>query len=598
MEFIPHIADPAHPRLKVPNLCEPEKAYVAGGLSTFLFYPHYEGFNIQHILQGDFHGKTWRETASFVQRWAYWGMILEVFRIGGLLGSDDLTRQNDGENAVESFSKNLPFFLYAWQCVRTNSTNPKAAEIESQRYLDIILILTRVNAFYTHLCSQEARSLEDSNDIKDAEKEGAQSKRPKHHFYEKHTHPFHDDDYIDYDEFAMGWNAKNTFYNGEQHTEGNILDSAGHALILSIGVTGELLSQAVERRFKRGKPDFKWQIPMTLVRRLHLAGWCPVWLRKLRDKGSVARAYYLSSIPREPKDLHAHCCAFGCIANQVRKQKYQAKHATEKCNCEMVSFDLGASSEYAQWIRDGHSPLIVRDHDESTGQVRWKLVRSHDVGSTTAKRYVAISHVWADGTGSVSGNCLPAYQLEKFHNGATELYGVDQLERKKPQSATQVPELKNPDLEELDALVRDPSKAMQKFSLGPRDDKEPVPFWADTICVPFHQGPLKMLAIQKMEQIYRNADKVLVFDKTLQQFPLRKSPNECLTQIEISSWNERLWTIQEAAFAKELYFKFKGGITSIKGFTSPMLRRPIYNLPSPSDKTIRQSWATTTANYP
>ena len=43
--------------------------------------------------------------------------------------------------------------------------------------------------------------------------------------------------------------------------------------------------------------------------------------------------------------------------------------------------------------------------------------------------------------------------------------GAEQLERKKSQSSNQAPELKIADLQELDALVRDPSKAMQKLTL-------------------------------------------------------------------------------------------------------------------------------------
>ena len=43
--------------------------------------------------------------------------------------------------------------------------------------------------------------------------------------------------------------------------------------------------------------------------------------------------------------------------------------------------------------------------------------------------------------------------------------GADQLERKKSLSHNQAPELKIADLQELDALVKDPSKAMQKLSL-------------------------------------------------------------------------------------------------------------------------------------
>ncbi|KAF4624322.1 hypothetical protein G7Y89_g13850 [Cudoniella acicularis] len=43
--------------------------------------------------------------------------------------------------------------------------------------------------------------------------------------------------------------------------------------------------------------------------------------------------------------------------------------------------------------------------------------------------------------------------------------GAEQLERKKSLSTNQAPELKISDLQELDALVRDPSKAMQKLTL-------------------------------------------------------------------------------------------------------------------------------------
>ena len=73
-----------------------------------------------------------------------------------------------------------------------------------------------------------------------------------------------------------------------------------------------------------------------------------------------------------------------------------------------------------------------------------------------------------------------------------------------------------------------------------------------------------MLALRQMERVYREADRVLVFDSGLQQVPLGIPAHECLSRIEISSWNERLWTIQEAVFAKKLYFKFEDGIVSLQ----------------------------------
>jgi hypothetical protein len=191
----------------------------------------------------------------------------------------------------------------------------------------------------------------------------------------------------------------------------------------------------------------------------------------------------------------------------------------------MITFDLGEESEYATWIRSGHMPLIVRFQEGSNGPVRWKLIRSHDPDSGIKKKYVAMSHVGVDGTGSTNGNSLFSCQLEKFQNAANKLWEI----------------------------------------YGDSDDLEgPIPFWVDTICVPFNKGPLKMLAIREMAQVYRNADKVLVFDSGLQQVSLNTPASECLTQIEISSWNERLWTIQEAVFAKALYFQFKDGLIGLQ----------------------------------
>ncbi|KAH9209351.1 hypothetical protein DL95DRAFT_394511 [Leptodontidium sp. 2 PMI_412] len=43
----------------------------------------------------------------------------------------------------------------------------------------------------------------------------------------------------------------------------------------------------------------------------------------------------------------------------------------------------------------------------------------------------------------------------------------------------------------------------------------------------------------------------------MQRVTLDISPSECLTQVEISSWNELLWTIQAAPLARSLHFQFQ-----------------------------------------
>lgn len=545
MDFIPPISSPAHPPLKVPWFSPRNKAYKPSGYREWLFYPHYEGYNIQHIVEGDFHGNTWADTAGFIQRWAYCGMIVEIFRIGGMLGleNEDLS----GTEQLRKFSASLPYLIMLWRCIRTDPANPEKEQIELGKFVEITVILKRVNVFFTLLCKSEIGRLRARR-----HEDGADGQPHKAQLmYARHSHQH--EAIGDWDvQFAEGPPEGKSFFSEEPlaarggNTPTHELESPGHALLLSIGVAGELLQKATEQKYDRKIDGLKWTTPLTIVRRAHYAGWCPIWLRRFREEGSIIRAYYLSAISKGPIDRHSHCCAFGCIANQVNPVTYQMRHRASGCDCPAVSFELTEKSAYADWIKAGHTPLILRREDDfslpapatkdwrrwtgikkdrSPGNDHinaWELIRSHEPPIGKARKYVAISHVWVDGTGSGNGNSLYSCQLDKFQDAVNELYRRDG---------------------EID---------------------EPIPFWVDTISVPFKRGPLKMLALRQMEQVYREADRVLVFDSGLQQAPLGIPAHECLSRIEISSWNERLWTIQEAVFAKKLYFKFEDGIISLQ----------------------------------
>jgi hypothetical protein len=507
MDFIPSVARPSHPRLDVPWYGPSTNPYEPAGLESWLYYPHNEGFNVQHVIEGDFNGRKWEEAAAFVQRYAYWGMILEILQIGGLLGVGKQTKESCNAEGLKSFSKCLPYILLLWHGIH----NPDE-EIEKMRFVKISVILKRINLFYTLLCSRETSRLRDRTDH-----DGPPKKIQL--MYGKHSHRHEDPPH--WDDHFEGRTGKRTFFTDEPYSGASPLESAGHALIISIGIAGELLCAATEHKYKWKMDRLKWPLPLTIIRRMSLAGWCPMWFRKLRDEGSIMRPYYLSFITREPGDLHARCCSFGCIASQVNVLKYQTKHYKKLCRCPLVSFDLTADSECAAWIKTGHTPLIVRDRGDTSGISGWKLIRSHDNDGNKPEKYVAISHVWNDGTGNASGNALHACQLERFQKAANQLYEA-----------------------------------------GDMDDV--VAFWVDTICVPFEKGPLKMLALRRMKQTYQNADKVLVFDAGLQKTSLHNPARECLTRIEISAWNERLWTIQEAAFARALHFQFKDGSAGLQ----------------------------------
>jgi hypothetical protein len=135
-----------------------------------------------------------------------------------------------------------------------------------------------------------------------------------------------------------------------------------------------------------------------------------------------------------------------------------------------------------------------------------------------APEYVAISHVWSDGLGNVQENALPHCQILHLSRLTQEVQGGS-----------------------LNATH----------------------FWIDTLCVPTHgskQREAKNIAIQKMREVYENAKAVLVLDSWLLSSIIgSRTDAEILIQIFASHWNRRLWTFQEGAFAKALYFQFADG---------------------------------------
>jgi hypothetical protein len=85
------------------------------------------------------------------------------------------------------------------------------------------------------------------------------------------------------------------------------------------------------------------------------------------------------------------------------------------------------------------------------------------------------------------------------------------------------------------------------------DTDEPVLFWIDTICVPKTN---KVPALEIMTQTYAFATMVLVIDAGLESVSVESSPLERLIRIRTSPWFQRLWTLQEAWFARQLAFQF------------------------------------------
>ena len=133
-----------------------------------------------------------------------------------------------------------------------------------------------------------------------------------------------------------------------------------------------------------------------------------------------------------------------------------------------------------------------------------------------------LSRKGSDGLGNPSRNALPTCQLQYLQRLVGELQCLD------------------------DGLPR-------------------TPFWMDTLCVPvaLDHKHIRKLAIRGMAHTYRNAAKVLVLDSEILQSSKKAPKLELYARVKLSGWMRRLWTLQEATLAYDLFFQLRDGVQSL-----------------------------------
>jgi hypothetical protein len=70
-------------------------------------------------------------------------------------------------------------------------------------------------------------------------------------------------------------------------------------------------------------------------------------------------------------------------------------------------------------------------------------------------------------------------------------------------------------------------------------------FWIDTLCCPVELSG-KLIALQRIKDVYAQASHVLVLDSLISSFPYKDRPaaEPVLRVLFTSSWMRRLWTLQ------------------------------------------------------
>ena len=104
-------------------------------------------------------------------------------------------------------------------------------------------------------------------------------------------------------------------------------------------------------------------------------------------------------------------------------------------------------------------------------------------------------------------------------------------------------------------------------------EQRPVHFWLDTLCVPL-QYPLRRIAINSMESIYKGACKVLVIDSILGQTAVHEADiAELAMRVRVSTWGRRLWTFHEACLAQRLYYQYQDKALTLSDLRNMALDR-------------------------
>ncbi|CAK4030335.1 Hypothetical predicted protein [Lecanosticta acicola] len=251
---------------------------------------------------------------------------------------------------------------------------------------------------------------------------------------------------------------------------------------------------------------FSLRAPYGYLDAMARQGWSQQTI-ELLEKGEISGLstfFYLAKVqlrhqaPRLDSVQGSHS-AHSPIASAV-----SLRHICPSRRCSDVSTPVEAMH---QILEHGNIALLdLSRYDPETSN--FVSVLSYEAGL----QYVAISHVWAEGTGNERENAIPRCQLNYVAHIARQILHA-QTERNLP------------------LLV-----------------------WFDTLCCPASSTRHKDMCLSQMHAIYQNASHVLIVSSTLRHWNAADvDPLEMSARLMASPWQTRLWTLQEGALACKLW---------------------------------------------
>lgn len=255
----------------------------------------------------------------------------------------------------------------------------------------------------------------------------------------------------------------------------------------------------------------------SFVRRaLGVVGRCPALLKQQRS--SLIDTWTILSIQFMPQGfedarviLHQACALDKCEVFHNSNYVHEKQH-TPDCKSDSHCAVRGLDSTILTSLIERKSIPLVRS------AFKGAKTSIEIVDESLGHEFDAISHVWAGGLGNSDANEMYECQLEYLH---AILSAANPL-------------------------------------------RSTTNYWIDTLCIPAQDYSLKCLAIDEMARIYASARRVLVLDPIMQLTNVNGlTEYEIAIVIATSPWMVRSWTLQEAALAIQLDFRFKDKTISL-----------------------------------
>ena len=235
---------------------------------------------------------------------------------------------------------------------------------------------------------------------------------------------------------------------------------------------------------------------------------CCTEVSRISKTMNLSPLYFVSllkgpvSHPNDPDT----CGDFRCTRQILSKEEYKTRHDIECAgNCRILSVD---QNQLQTILRQGTIPGILISQDSESGEMLLDVI-----AYTEGIRYVAISHIWADGMGNEQSNALPECQIRRLSHLLYNLKAINDT---------------------------------------------PLIVWMDTLCCPVSSEKGRSLAISFMQRTYQNSIATLVLDVSLESIDISGLHDvEILMRIAISQWQRRLWTLQEGFLSHKVYVQFR-----------------------------------------